>query len=29
MALVHILVDVLYSLDRGNGLHIDMAPVLP
>jgi hypothetical protein len=29
MALVDILVDVLDSLDRGNRLHIDMAPVLP
>jgi hypothetical protein len=29
MALIHILVDVLNCLDRGNRLHIDMAPVLP
>src|SRR6266850_3899137 len=29
MALVHIFVDVLDSLDRSNRLHIDMAPVLP
>jgi hypothetical protein len=29
MALVHILVDVLDGLDRCNGLHIDVAPVLP
>jgi hypothetical protein len=29
MTLVHILVDVLDRLDRGNGLHIDVAIVLP
>jgi hypothetical protein len=29
MALVHILVDVLDGLDRCNGLHIDVAPILP
>jgi hypothetical protein len=29
MALVDKLVDVLDSFDRGNGLHIDMTPVLP
>jgi hypothetical protein len=29
MALVHILVDALDGFDRGNGLHIDMTPVLP
>jgi hypothetical protein len=29
MALVHILVDVLDGLDRWNGLHIDVAPILP
>jgi hypothetical protein len=29
MALVDILVDVLDSLDRGNRLYVDMAPVLP
>jgi hypothetical protein len=29
MALVHILIDILDSLERGNRLHIDMAPVLP
>jgi hypothetical protein len=29
MALVHILVNVLDSFDRGNGLHINMTPVLP
>jgi hypothetical protein len=29
MALVDILVDVLDSLDRTDGLHIDMTPVLP
>src|ERR1700679_209979 len=29
MALVHILVDVLDSFDRGNRLHINVTPVLP
>jgi hypothetical protein len=29
IALVDILVDVLDSLDRGNRLHINMAPILP
>ena len=29
MALVHILVDVLDCFDRGNGLNIDVAAVLP
>ena len=29
MTLVHIIKDVLDSLDRGNGLHIDVTPVLP
>jgi hypothetical protein len=29
MALVHILIDVLDSLDRSNRLHIDMAPIPP
>ena len=29
MALVHILVDVLDCLDRGNGLHIDVAVIFP
>jgi hypothetical protein len=29
VALVHILVDVLDGFDRGNGLHIDVTPVLP
>jgi hypothetical protein len=29
VTLVHILVDVLDSFDRGNGLHIDVTPVLP
>jgi hypothetical protein len=29
MALVHILVDVLDGLDRCNGLHIDVALILP
>jgi hypothetical protein len=29
MALVHIFVNVLNSLDRSNRLHIDMAPILP
>jgi hypothetical protein len=29
MALVHIFVNVLDSLDRSNRLHIDMAPILP
>src|SRR6266852_7501056 len=29
VALVHILVNVFHSLDRGNRLHIDVTPVLP